>query len=217
MARSSAPCLREATLEHRRFLPGMIAQGIIVGCWRYATRATHPAATTPCSYATSSMEAIMRLGCFTRACLRLSQSPMAAPGRQRQQRRARIWGSRIRLLRWTRVINGSMARRSIKKCSPLALRAQMISRWQRESRVYTRLLDMHGMLYGSANYNGYAFVIPAPKTQNVNYQIGLEYNKATNAVIIATTSRTYVSGFCGHQIHQDMTSGGRPTRRPFAI
>ena len=58
-----------------------------------------------------------------------------------------------------------------------------------------QMLDMHGMLYGSANYNGYAFVIPAPKTQNVNYQIGLEYNKATNAVIIATTSRTYVSGF----------------------
>ena len=31
--------------------------------------------------------------------------------------------------------------------------------------------------------------------QNVNYQIGLEYNKSSNAVIIATTSRTYASGF----------------------
>ena len=58
-----------------------------------------------------------------------------------------------------------------------------------------QMLDMRGMLYGSANYEGYAFVIPAPKTQNVNYQIGLEYNKATNSVIIATTSRTYVNGF----------------------
>ena len=58
-----------------------------------------------------------------------------------------------------------------------------------------QMLDMHGMLYASTSYSGYSFVIPAPKTQNVNYQIGLEYNKATNAVIIATTSRTYASGF----------------------
>ena len=58
-----------------------------------------------------------------------------------------------------------------------------------------QMLDMRGMLYASTSYSGFAFVVPAPKTQNVNYQIGLEYNKATNAVIIATTSRTYVSGF----------------------
>ena len=58
-----------------------------------------------------------------------------------------------------------------------------------------QMLDMRGMLYASTSYSGYAFVVPAPKTQNVNYQIGLEYNKATNAVIIATTSRTYASGF----------------------
>ena len=58
-----------------------------------------------------------------------------------------------------------------------------------------QMLDMRGMLYASTSYSGYAFVVPAPKTQNVNYQIGLEYNKASNAVIIATTSRTYASGF----------------------
>ena len=58
-----------------------------------------------------------------------------------------------------------------------------------------QMLDMHGMLYASTSYSGYAFVVPAPKTQNVNYQIGLEYNKSSNAVIIATTSRTYASGF----------------------
>ena len=58
-----------------------------------------------------------------------------------------------------------------------------------------QMLDMRGMLYASTSYSGFAFVVPAPKTQNVNYQIGLEYNKASNAVIIATTSRTYASGF----------------------
>ena len=35
-----------------------------------------------------------------------------------------------------------------------------------------QMLDMHGMLYASTSYSGYSFVIPAPKTQNVNYQIG---------------------------------------------
>mgnify|MGYP000591660645 CR=1 FL=1 len=58
-----------------------------------------------------------------------------------------------------------------------------------------QILDMHGMWYASTSYRGYAFVAPAPKTQNVNYQIGLEYNKSSNAVIIATTSRTYAGGF----------------------
>ena len=57
-----------------------------------------------------------------------------------------------------------------------------------------QMLDIRGMMYAGTDYSGYAFVAPAAKT-NVDWQIGLEYDKDANMVIIDTTLRTYACGF----------------------
>ena len=57
-----------------------------------------------------------------------------------------------------------------------------------------------------ADYSGYAFVTPAA---NQDWQIGFEYNKNTNAVIVEATSRTYATGFVTIKYTK---TGDAPTR-----
>ena len=71
-----------------------------------------------------------------------------------------------------------------------------------------QMLDMHGVMYAMADYSGYAFVTPAAKT-NQDWQIGFEYNKNTNAVIVEATSRTYATGFVTIKYTK---TGDAPTR-----